>query len=295
VRARRVQRAAWRGLRPAAVQETIEARRFCARYADRTRPVRKHRIARESRLDLLPATLDLEDGLIVDLGANVGDWTAAVLEVAPRARVLAVEPAPEPRRRLEARFGGDPRVSIDSRAVAARAGAAEFFITRHSHNSSMRRPRASVDDHYGAVGAWNIVDRIEVPVTTVDELVGNEDVAVLKIDVQGLEREALSGARGTLERAGGVLVEVTFISHYDGDATFPWLHEHLTQLGFDLVGLSEPFTSTQGALLWMDACYAPGLTTRRPGGRRPPRPRAAASPPAPAAARPAVGRPQSRP
>lgn len=219
--------------------------------------MRKYRLAREARLDLLPPELDLARGVIVDLGANVGDWTAAVLEIAPRARVIAVEPAPGPRRELGSRFGADPRVSIDPRAVAGSAGVADFFVTDHNHNSSIRRPHESVDDHYGGIGAWRVVERIKVVTTTVDELVGEQDVSVLKIDVQGLEREVLWGARRALNRTGAVLLEVTLTSHYEGDATFPSLHERMTELGFELIGLSKPFRSVRGAVLWLDACYTP--------------------------------------
>ena len=64
--------------------------------------------AREARLDLLPGWVDLRAGIVADIGANVGDWSAAVLRVVPEARVLAVEPAPEPLRRLSERFAGVP-------------------------------------------------------------------------------------------------------------------------------------------------------------------------------------------
>jgi FkbM family methyltransferase len=258
VRARKLLRRARWGLLRGAAHEALESRQFCKRSANRRRPVRRYRIARESHLDLVPPDLDLEDGVVVDLGANVGDWAAAVLEIAPDARVLAVEPAPEPRRMLAARFGSDRRLSIDPRAVAGKSGTSEFLITKHSHNSSMRQPRASVDEHYGGIGAWNVVGRLEVDTTTVDELVGEQKVSVLKIDVQGLEREVLAGAQGTLDQTGAVLLEVTFTSHYEGDATFPSLHEFMTERGFRLVGISEPFKSTCGEVLWLDACYAAG-------------------------------------
>ena len=54
---------------------------------------------------------------------------------------------------------------------------------------------------------------------------------------------------------------MTFVSHYDGDATFPTLHEQLSAHGFSLNALSEPFRAQRGAgsFLWADACYCRGV------------------------------------
>jgi FkbM family methyltransferase len=213
-----------------------------------------YRAMRAARLDLLPSVDLLRQGLIVDLGANVGDWTAAVLRVAPGAEIIAVEPAPEPRQALHRRFGG--RITVDPRAVSSKAGIAPFHVTGHSHSASLRTPHPESDALYGVPGAWKVKETIEVETTTVDQLVAGRSVAVLKIDVQGAERDVLAGALDTLSRTRAVLLEVTFTSHYTGDTTFPWLHEHMLERAFELVGLSAPFVSSRNTVLWCDACYA---------------------------------------
>jgi FkbM family methyltransferase len=209
---------------------------------------------RSARLDLLPPEVDLESALIVDLGANHGGWSSALLKVAPRARVVAVEPAPEPGAQLEARFGGDDRVTVDRRAVAAGPGTADFHVTAHSHNSSLRVPDDNVEERYGDSG-WAVARTIQVETTSLDDIVGDRDVALLKIDVQGGEREVLAGAARTLPRTGAVLLEITFVSHYSGDATFPELHQLMTGAGFELAAMSEPERTADGMLAWADACY----------------------------------------
>lgn len=235
-------------VRPGIATDLIKARQ-------RNLSIPQWRAAQSARVHLLPDLSILEGGLVVDLGANVGDWTAAVLEVVPSARILAVEPATDPRATLVERFARDPRVTVDDRAVAATAGTREFHITEHSHNASLNQPR-DMDTLYG--DGWKVARRVTVETVTVDGLVQGRDLALLKIDVQGAEREVLAGATATLKRTAAVLLEVTFISHYEGDATFPWLHEHMTELGFRLAGLSEPKMSAGHAVLWCDACYVPG-------------------------------------
>jgi len=216
-------------------------------------PLPVYRQIRAAHLHLLPSLELLHQGLVLDLGANVGDWSAAVLRAEPDALIVAVEPAPEPRELMKRRFGG--QITIDARAISNATGHAPFHITRHSHNASLHAPRPGTDALYGGSGGWEVKDTLIVETTTVDTLAAGRSVAVLKIDVQGSEREVLTGAEQTLPRTQAVLLEVTFVSHYQGDATFPWLHNFLTDEGFELVGLSDPFLSQQGRMLWCDACY----------------------------------------
>jgi FkbM family methyltransferase len=236
------------GLVPRVVQDWLTAHRRGQRLPD-------WRAAELAALHLLPSLELLERGLVLDLGANVGDWTDAVLRVAPGARVIAVEPSDEPRATLERRFNGDPRVEIDARAVADVPGTRTFHVTTHTHNSSLHAPRPSIRTSYS--GGWEVARMAEVATTTVDELTDGTPVSVLKIDVQGAEREVLEGARQTLQRTDALLIEVTFVSHYEGDTTFPLLHDWLTSVGFELAGLGAPFLSRRGTVLWCDACYTP--------------------------------------
>ena len=218
------------------------------------------RNAQRACLDLLPSLGIIRNGLILDVGANIGDWTAAVLATEPSVAVIAVEPGDDPRAILERRFADDKRVTINPCAVGDVAGSREFYVTEHSHNASLQRPRVEMDSLYPGRG-WRTTSIVNVDVTTVDDICDGRDVALLKIDVQGAEREVLAGASDTLTRTSSVLLEVTFISHYQGDTTFPFLHEYMIERGFELAGLSQPFLSQRRTALWCDACY-----TQRPQG-----------------------------
>lgn len=221
-----------------------------ARHAGVSLP--RWRAAKLASLDLFP-TIGLSDGgLYLDLGANVGDWTAAVLRADPRAQSLAAEPGAEPLSELRRRFEGDRRVTIVPKAVADAPGVRAFHVTNHSHNASLRAPR-DMDPHYGH--GWAVEEVTTVETVTVDELACGRSVAVMKIDVQGAELDVLAGAGATLIRTSAVLLEVTFVSHYEQDASFALLHDRMTELGFSLTGLSQPYRSAAGTILWCDAGY----------------------------------------
>jgi FkbM family methyltransferase len=240
---------------PVALDQALEARRLLRDRTTARLSLRDYRNAWLSRVHLLPPSCPFDRQLVVDVGANEGNFSAAILSLVPWARVLAVEPAAEPRRRLEARLSGRSHVEIVGQAVADVAGTATFNITAHGHNSSLHKPRPVMQELYDDPG-WAVVREEQVETTTLDRLVGDRDVAVLKLDVQGGELDVLRGGVETLQRTAAVLLEVTFVSHYEGDASFQRLNEEMVERGFDLVGLSQPATTREGVTTWADACYA---------------------------------------
>lgn len=215
--------------------------------------VPRWRHAQAAGLDLLPSVNVLRNGLVLDIGANVGDWTAALLTAEPSVSVIAAEPGDEPYATLTQRFSHDPRVALTQCAVAERAGPRTFHVTAHNHNASLRAPLPGMDVLYGF--GWEETGTCEVDVTTVDKLAAGRDIALLKIDVQGAELDVLAGAAATLPRTSAVMLEVTFVSHYEHDASFAVLHAQMTTCGFELSGLSRPFLSRRHTVLWCDACY----------------------------------------
>ncbi|WP_102223637.1 FkbM family methyltransferase [Acidimangrovimonas sediminis] len=138
-------------------------------------------------------------GVLVDVGANIGNhvvWYAQHL--APRA-VLPVEPNPAAIDLLEANIArnGIAHV-IDRRGIGLGAGRAEG------------RFRAVTDDRDN-LGATRLVPdaRGDLHVATLDTLLGGLRVDFLKIDAEGMELEVLEGAAGLIARDRPVIwVEV---------------------------------------------------------------------------------------
>jgi FkbM family methyltransferase len=247
-------RASGRALELANAELWRDAVSFARRY--RVSPaVYPH--ARRANLDMLPRGVDPRDGLILDIGANEGDWTRHVLRVFPDAEIIAAEPGPEPRARLEHRFGEAPNVTIDTRAISDSAGFATYHRTRASVFASLLAPTAALHGLYALPGSpTERLETLEVSTATLDELVGDRAVSLLKLDVQGGELAVLRGGAKTLRRTAAVLIEVLFQGHYEGDATFPGLHEAMVDLGFVLIDLGRPHRFADGPALWADACYA---------------------------------------
>jgi FkbM family methyltransferase len=131
----------------------------------------------------------------LDVGANIGLMSVATLANRPDCTVVSVEPSPATlpylRRTHNANVNRD-RWTIIPKAVAAQPGDAVFFDGAPEQ---------------GAMGGLRDTGRgggkmaMPVPVTTIDELwteVGRPVVSVIKMDIEGGERDALTGADACL-------------------------------------------------------------------------------------------------
>ena len=103
-------------------------------------------------------------------------------------------------------------------------------------------------------------ENVEVPVSPLDSLTYNlSEISLLKIDVQGYEREVLKGATRTLSKTRLVLIEANLVSHYENDILFPELNGLMSDAGFVLTNLS-PLFFKEGKALWADAVYLNNAT-----------------------------------
>ena len=206
-----------------------------------------------TRLDLLPGKVLDAVGIVVDVGANVGAWTAGVLDVAHPRQVFVFEPSPQVFPIVRQRFVGRSDVNVIQAAVGDRDGSTSFYVTLHSHNASVLPPRENARALL-ANGA-DVRQRVDVDMIRLDTaLAGVAAGDILKIDVQGFERSVLAGASATLRKTSWVLLEANFVSLYDGDLLLPELHALIVSSGFSLANLSQPYVR-KGRALFSDALY----------------------------------------
>jgi FkbM family methyltransferase len=238
------------------VTSIAERRHYARRWPHVARDRGTRELLAGSGLELVPPWLDLNAGVVVDVGANAGDWTAAVRLVAPRASVLALEPNEAMAEALRRRFRGDPLVSVRQVAVSDSCGIATLGVMANPAFSSLRRPAGGIGSLYEDPNWLSVVRQVEVETAPLDELISDtSQVSLLKIDVQGSEREVLAGAGQILSRVQAVLIELLFTPHYEGEASFGELDASLREAGFALHRLGAAGHLADGRLAWTDACY----------------------------------------
>jgi FkbM family methyltransferase len=177
---------------------------------------------------------------VVDVGANVGQWSSMLLNCITPEKLIIIEPMPDAFAVLRQEFGNDPRVQLHNVAIGERESVETLKITRDTTGASLLRPR---EEMRAVIGSnWTVTSEVQVKMATLDQvLVDLAEVSLLKIDVQGYEKAVLAGAKQTLAKTKFVLIELNFMSQYDGGSWFGDVHEILTRdFGFFLANASAP-------------------------------------------------------
>lgn len=209
-----------------------------------------------SRVEHLPDYLRSRLSLVVDVGANTGQWLCALSKFVRIERAEVFEPNPQAFEMLRANLGDNPNYNLHQVALGTCPGTSTLHVTRTSSLSSLLQPSENLESQYTAQHAV-IVQDIQVPVKRLDEVLPPDSVVdLLKIDVQGFERPVLLGGAETLKRTKAVLIEMNFVSHYEGDDSFASLSTLLTQeFGFEFWDMSLPHRGPSGRALWSDAVF----------------------------------------
>lgn len=198
------------------------------------------RVAEFSGLGLFPAGHWKGLRYVVDVGANVGQWSNALLELVLPEKLIMIEPAPAAFEHLQREFGGKAFVELHNFAVGKEDGATTLHLTRDSTGASVLLPRAQMKDLIGS--NWTVETEVDCPLRALDGvLAALPEISLLKIDVQGYEKEALAGAIQTLAKTRFLLIELNYMPQYEGGSWFGEIHEILTERhGFVLVDTTKP-------------------------------------------------------
>ena len=207
------------------------------------------------RYSIWPESLRKQSNpFVVDVGANRGQFTLAVLTLKPEASIVAIEPQADCCEDLRQATCTYERATVIESAIGDHNGTVIFNHVQDDVASSILFPDTDVQRHYHGTG-MTVATQKSVPIQTLDQLIPqHQQVALLKIDVQGYEAHVLNGASSVLARTQCVLIEVNYRQHYKGEARFTALHLQLEAHGFTLHGISEPYFS-QECPLWADALY----------------------------------------
>jgi FkbM family methyltransferase len=190
-------------------------------------------------LTLFPPGFAATLGYVVDVGANVGQWSAMLLDCITPEKLIMVEPNPEAFAVLQKKFGNNRRVELHSVALGDREGVAKLKITRDTTGASLLQP---CEEMRAMIGSnWAVASEIDVKMTTLDLLLDVPEISLLKIDVQGYEKPVLAGAKQTLAKTRFVLIELNFMPQYVGGSWLGEVHEILTRdFDFFLANATAP-------------------------------------------------------
>lgn len=182
----------------------------------------------------------------VDVGAHVGYYTTLASKlVGELGHVYAFEPSARNLRLLRASLSRSARqnVTLYEFAAGAGEGTARLYEAPRTNTGASSMSDKALDEP--AVGARGDYEPIDVLVRRIDDVVpahAFERVRLVKVDVEGYEREALLGAEGVLSTGAPTAVIVEVNPQWASESPSLFLEEFCHRHGFSAWRVQNDYT-----------------------------------------------------
>jgi FkbM family methyltransferase len=188
---------------------------------------------RQKRPELVEFLKDREINLILDVGANTGQFGAALRADGYCGTIVSFEPASVPFQELLQRTADDARWIVYKLSLGDCSGRVKLNVSRFHTFSSVLSQTANAS----AFERNSMVDHVEeVQMVRLDDVceMKPQDRVFLKVDTQGFEEQVLDGARITLKSVLGVLLEIPIVHMYEQVWRFEDALRFMDSIGFVL-------------------------------------------------------------
>ena len=166
-------------------------------------------------------------------------------------RSFSFEPLSRPATRFRAVFADDPRVILHEAAIGPKPGKSTIHISRRDDSSSLLPITATQNAFFPGTATVRVGPLRDF--LTADQI---ESPALLKLDVQGFELQALQGCESLLHRFAYVYAECSFLELYSGQALADEVIAWLRERGFKLRALYNPAQEKGGRVVQADFLVA---------------------------------------
>ena len=171
--------------------------------------------------------------LVLDVGANEGQYASLLKQWGYRGKIVSFEPVKEAFDRLNIARNGDSRWESVNVALGSLDGETTINVSHSSVFSSLLKSLPRLQNEFAAA---EVVGSQKVQLRRLDSILQDHcskgDIVFLKIDTQGYEREVLKGAEASLARISGVQLEVSLDPLYAEEATFGEILGLMDSYGF---------------------------------------------------------------
>jgi FkbM family methyltransferase len=196
--------------------------------------------------------------MVLDVGANVGQFASELRSVGYKGNLVSFEPLSAAHITLSENARRDAKWRVHTRcAIGDYDGEVEINIAGNSVSSSVW---PMTEAHSSAAKNSAYVGSEKVPIQKLDsvapEYFSQASRPFLKMDTQGFEWTVLDGALQILPMIQGVLCELSLIPLYDGQRLWMDMIHRLENEGFTLWAIQKGFTDPRdGRTLQVDAIF----------------------------------------
>lgn len=175
--------------------------------------------------------------LVLDVGANRGQFAQELFNAGYSGRIVSFEALPDAHAALQEAAARSQRswTVAPRAALSDRPGTAHFHVTEADTSSSLLEPTRNFA---ASTPQARLARTIEVPTARLDDIVADIGLTMrgcfLKMDVQGSEALVMAGAPNVLKAASGLMAEMSLKPLYDGQSSAKTLLEAIYEAGFEV-------------------------------------------------------------
>jgi FkbM family methyltransferase len=191
---------------------------------------------------------------VVDIGANRGQFALAARAMSG-ANVISFEPLPAVAKIFRTVFADDSAVKLHVAAIGDKYEKKRIHLSARDDSSSLLEIGEGQSEYFPGTQE---VGSLEVQVGCLDQYVGKQEIirpALLKLDVQGFEIQALQGCKTLLGNFDYVYCECSFVELYKDQKLAGDVIEFLRVAGFNLTGIYNPFYDRHGNCIQADLSF----------------------------------------
>jgi len=228
--------------------------------------LRRYNITSNEHHQLFQAIQKCKIDLILDVGANIGQFAKDLRDVGYQNRIVSFEPLSAAHRILTQVAKSDKKWEVHSRcAIGDINGSIKINISGNSVSSSIL---PMLSNHRDAAPESAYTNTEEAKICTLDSVspqyMTPENRTLIKIDTQGFEWQVLDGALKTINCAHAVMIELSLVELYSGQRLWKAIIERLESEGFQLWSIHPAFRDPRdGRTLQLDGLFCRDSSPQR--------------------------------
>lgn len=172
---------------------------------------------------LLPMIQFADGDVVIDCGANVGDFKLYFRTIGVAIEYVGIEPGPSEFEALQRNVAPS---AVHNVGLWNEDGELTFYVSSKGADSSLIEPPS-----YDSVS--------KVPIRRLDTLVDFPRIKLLKVEAEGAEPEALEGSSGLLDRIEYISADLGGERGLEQASTLAPVTNYLLRNGFELVGVNH--------------------------------------------------------
>lgn len=193
--------------------------------------------------------------LVIDVGANRGQFALLARHLWPSARIVSFEPLPGPATICRSAMSGDEHFTLFEAAISSKVGNATINVTSEDDSSSL----LPLGDEHKRLYKSEVSSTLTVSTDRIAAFIPPNTCprsCLLKIDTQGFELEVLKGSEELLPRVQHIYVELSFVELYSGQPLASEVISYLHLNDYQLAGIFNVAQDEAGRSVQADMLFS---------------------------------------